>query len=90
MKDYHSRHEGSVTEMLNKLKLPSLQDRRRDERLTLMYKVVEGPVPAINKEHYLQPQRQRRAIRATRYSGNEHKNTLEILSSLEQFTIGIS
>ena len=42
MKDYHSRQEGSVTEMLNKLNLPSLQDRRRDQRLTLMYKVVEG------------------------------------------------
>ena len=77
MKDYHSRQEGSVTEMLNKLKLPSLQDRRRDQRLTLMYKVVEGHVPAINKEHYLQPQRQRRAIRATRYSGYEHKNIVE-------------
>ena len=38
MKDYHSRHEGCVTEMLKHLKLPSLQDRRRDSRLTGMYR----------------------------------------------------
>ena len=54
-KDYYSRQEGCVTEMLHKLKLPTLQDRRRDQRLTLMYKVVEGHVPAINKDHYIQP-----------------------------------
>ena len=75
MKDYHSRHEGCVTEMLKHLELPSLQDRRRDSRL--MYKVVEGHVPPINKDHYIQPQRQRRAIRAARYTDFDHKNIVE-------------
>ena len=51
-KDYYSRQEGCVTEMLHKLKLPRLHDCRRDRRLTLMYKVVEGHIPAINKDHY--------------------------------------
>ena len=39
-----------VIEMLTEdnLKLPSLQDRLRDSRLTLMYKVVEEHVLAIN------------------------------------------
>ena len=50
-KDYHSRQEGCVTEMLHDLKLPTLQDRRRDQGLTLMYKVVEGHVPTINADH---------------------------------------
>ena len=55
MKDYHSRQEGCVTEMLISLRLPTLQDHRRDQRLSLMYKVVEGHVPAINKDDYIQP-----------------------------------
>ena len=63
MKDYHSRQERFVTEMLHVFKLPTLKDRRRDQRLTLMYKVVEGHLPAINRNHYIQPQRKRRAIR---------------------------
>ena len=81
MKDYHSRQEGCVTEMLISLRLPTLQDRRRDQRLSLMYKVVEGHVLAINKDDYIQPQRQRRAIRATRFKDYEHKNIVENYST---------
>ena len=36
-KGYYSRQERCVTEMLHKLKLLTLQDRGRDQRLTLMY-----------------------------------------------------
>ena len=46
-----------------------------------MYKVVEGHVPAINPDHYIQPQRQRRAIRATRFTDYEHKIIVENLST---------
>ena len=69
-----------------------------------MFSVVEGHVPAINKDHYIQPQRQRRAIRATSYTDIDHKNivekyiinnsstskmtTLETHSLSEQFTTG--
>ena len=81
MKDCHSRQEGCVTEMLNELKLPTLQDRCRDQRLSLMYKVVERHVPAINPDHYIQPQRQRRAIRATRFTDYQHKNIVENYST---------
>ena len=38
--DYHSRQPGPVTSMLRDLKLPSLQDRRRQLRLIFMFKVV--------------------------------------------------
>ena len=70
-----------VYEMLHDLKLPTLQDRRRDQRLTLMYKVVEGHVPAINADHYIQPQRQKLAIRATRFTDYDHKNIVENYST---------
>ena len=81
MKDYYSRQEGCVTEMLISLRLPTLQDHRRDQRMSLMYKVVEGHVPAINKDDYIQPQRQRWAIRATWFKDYEHKNIVENYST---------
>ena len=81
MKDYHSRQEGSVTEMLISLRLPTLQDLHRDQTLSLMYKVVKGHVPAINKDDYIQPQKQRRAIRAAPFKDYEHKNIVENYST---------
>ncbi|KAH3836531.1 hypothetical protein DPMN_109903 [Dreissena polymorpha] len=55
--------------MLHKLDLPPLQDRRRAQRLTLLYKVVKGHVPAISIERYLKPLRPKRTIRAKQYDG---------------------
>ena len=52
-RDYRSRQEGCVSKMLQELDLPTLQERRRQQRLTFLYKVVKGHVPAINIEHYL-------------------------------------
>ena len=46
-----------------------------------MYKVVEGQVSAINKDDYIQPKRQRRTIRATRFKDYEHKNIVENYSA---------
>ena len=46
--DYKSRHEGAVTNMLNDLDLPTLQDRRTNAILVFLYNVVEGLVPAID------------------------------------------
>ena len=67
--------------MLHELNFPTLQDRRRDQRLTLMYRVVECHVPAINPDHYIQPQRQMLGTRATRFTENEHKNIVEHYST---------
>ena len=44
--------------------LPTLQERREDLRLTFLYKVVRGLVPAIPPEKYLTPQKASRIIRA--------------------------
>jgi hypothetical protein len=55
---------------------PDLQERRRHQRLTLLYKVVEGHVPAINIEHYLKPLRPKRTIRAKKYIDFIHNNII--------------
>ena len=63
--------------MLKDLGLPSLEERRRQLRLTLLYKVVGGRVPAINTEHYLKTQRPKRTVRAKQYEDVVLKNIVE-------------
>ena len=41
-RDYKSKTPGSVTRLLTKHDLPTLQERREDLRLTFLYKVVGG------------------------------------------------
>ena len=62
--NYHSRTPGSVHQLLTKLKLPTLQERRQQLRLTFFYKVVEGHIPAMPVESFLTPQRPGRMIRS--------------------------
>ena len=51
--------------MLNQHQLPSLQDRRKQLRLSFFYKVVEGLVPALPPDNFLTPVRSnKRPIRA--------------------------
>ena len=76
-KDYKSRHDGCVTEMMRDLGLPTPEERRRQLRLTFLYKVVEGHVPAINIEHYLKSQRPERTIRAKQYEDFVTKNIIK-------------
>ena len=59
------------------LGLPTLEERRRQLRLTFLYKVVEGHIPAINIEHYLKSQRPKRTIRAKQYEDFVTKNIIE-------------
>ena len=65
--DYKSRFEGCVTSMLEDLKLPTLQQRRLESRLVMLYKVVRGMpggmVPAINIDEFLIPLRNKRNIK---------------------------
>ena len=54
-----SRSTGTVQRLLNKFKLPEHQDRRKQLRLILFFKVVEGLVPAIlaykfTKQQYIE------------------------------------
>ena len=51
--DYLTKTEGFITNKLQDLNLETLQERRKQLRLVLFYKVVNGHVPAINPEDYL-------------------------------------
>jgi hypothetical protein len=53
-KDYR-RSEGTVTNILQQLQWPSLEQRRKQIRLTTMYKIQQGLI-AISIPHYLQRQ----------------------------------
>ena len=45
--DYKTREPGCITKMLIDLELPTLEKRRTAQRLTFMFKVVEGLASAI-------------------------------------------
>ena len=74
--DYKSRTPGSITKMLADLDLQTLQERRKELRLTFLFKVVEGLVPAIPSPDYLVPVRNKRRIRATKLSDFIVDNTI--------------
>jgi len=76
--DYRSRDEGCVTKMLEDLSLPSLEARRRNNRLVFFYKVVEGLVPAIKcPSVILTPERNKRRINTKKYVDFETNNIIE-------------
>ena len=67
--DFSTREPGCVTNMLKDLKLPSLEERRRQLRLLFMYKVVEGLVPAMPADQFFEPQsKAKRQIKAKIFS----------------------
>ena len=75
--DYKSRTPGSIHQLLSKLKLTSLEDRRQQLSLTFFYKVVEGLIPAIPEEKFLTPQRPGRMIRPRNRENYIQKNLVQ-------------
>ena len=58
-----------MTQTLNELKLPTLQQRRLYNRtLFFFYKIANGLVPAINKREYLRPVDNKRKIKSKEYN----------------------
>ena len=53
--DYKSREPGCITRMLQELNLPSLQLRRQQQRLKLLYKIQANQLPAIPPQNFLTP-----------------------------------
>ena len=53
------KHRSSVTAMLQKLKWESLEQRRKKDRLTMMYKITHGLV-GINSADYFTPSKDKR------------------------------
>ena len=66
-----------MTRILQDLDLPTLQERRCQQRLTFLYTVMKGHVPAINLEHYLKAQRSKRTIRAKQFEDYIQKKIVE-------------
>ena len=54
-RDYFSRDPGCVTKMLKDFNLPTLQERRRNLRLSFLFKIAEGMLPSLPPETYLTP-----------------------------------
>ena len=82
-KDYKSREEGCMTKMLNELNLPTLQSRRQKQRLIFFYKVVEGQVPAMPPDLFVNDQKPKRQIRAKKFDNCVTTNS-EFLGKKQQ------
>ena len=76
-KDYRSREDGCVTNMLRDLELPSLQQRREFNKLVFLFKIAGAMVMAINSEDYLKPQQAKRKIKAKQFSDYQCSNIVE-------------
>jgi hypothetical protein len=74
-KDYKSRSPGCVTRMLQDLNLLPLEERRRQLRLSLLYKITEDLIPALPPHNFLvSANTRRRKIRPTRFEGFQSTN----------------
>lgn len=74
--DYKSASPGSVTKLLEKTGLQTLQKRRQNQRLTMFYRVVEGLVPALPPHQFLTPQKPGRQIRIIKKKDFEIMNII--------------
>ena len=72
--DYKYCTPGSMQKLLRKLDLSPLQVRRQQLRLTFLFKVVEGLVPAMPPEHLFTFSKAGRKIRPKRNSSFETSN----------------
>ena len=76
--DFKSMETGCVSGMLKDLKLPSLEERRKHLRLTFMYKVVEGLVPAMPHNQFFQPKSKgKRQIKAKKFENCVTNNVID-------------
>ena len=80
--DYHSKKPGSMTAMLKELDLPSLESRRKENRLCQLYKISNDLVPAIPKGDYLTKQRIKRKTKATMDAAFVRENFVENYQNL--------
>ena len=69
--NYRDRTPGCATKMLKDLKLPTLQERRHQQRLVFFYKIVKGHTPALPaKEVLTKPTGEKRRINPTKRYGD--------------------
>ena len=81
-RDYRTRETGCMGHMLQELNLPPLQERRKQQRLTTLYKTVKGHIPAMPPESFPMPaDRNRRRIRPATCKDCDSDNTIPTLQS---------
>ena len=61
----------------NELNLPPLQDRRKANRVTFFFKMVEGLVPAMQSHDFLTPIRGNCHIKSKQYTDCVTSNTID-------------
>ena len=76
-RDYKSRETRCVTKMPQEHNLPPLQQRRKEIRLALFYKIANGSLPGLPAAEYLTPTRNKRLIKATKFDGCVSRNVVE-------------
>ena len=68
-RDYRMRETGCVGHMLQELNMPPLQEHRKQQRPTTLYKIVKGHIPAVPPENFLTPaDRSQGRIRPTTFN----------------------
>ena len=68
--------------MLNGMKIPPLQERRKANRLIFFFKVVEGLVPAMPSQDFLTPVRQ-----SKRRITPKHFKDFKVNNIVEQYSV---
>ena len=89
-KDYRSREPGCVTRMLDELNLPTLESRRRNQRLQLLKKINENSVPSLPPGHFLTPaNKSKRQIKPRTFGDFINVNILDrmIIRNSNGFTV---
>ena len=75
--DYKNYTPGTINNLQQRSGLPSLLDRRKALRLTFMYKLVEGLVPAMPPASFIEFNKPGRQIRARKTSEYSSTNIIE-------------
>ena len=65
--DYISREEGFMTRLLDELELPTLEDRRKTDKLCTLYKIMNDQFPSVQHDQYLTALPTRRRIKPTQF-----------------------
>ena len=72
--DYKTMKPGTIHKLQDRFEISSLQTRRKAIRLTFMFKVVEGLVPAMPSNKFINLHQNRRMIRPKRDKNFSYKN----------------
>ena len=75
--DYRSRDPGCITNMRQRLNLPTLASRRQVLKLSSFFKVVEGLVPDLPIDNFLVRARPERNIKIKQYKDHQTHYILE-------------